>query len=352
MSVYPSSWTSRRQAMGALALAVPTAAGAPAMAASAVKGGAVDYADPMENLRMFGKLISSFGKPSIGGYTGLMYGKMPGKRALPLFRYVGMGVQQCKWVDGKVVHRTRECGLFADIHTNEILEYWDNPYTGKRDRVYHFYNDLTVNTYGPEIEYYITDDTHVRMNDGTVFPQADGRIPFRMPFRHYGSDQVTMEWDFTMDHANQVTPEGWPTYSSGPVVTPSEHFVIYASRAELESRDTLTAQWRAGFTRISEPWPFMRMREKDFPGFVLMGRQASIHGLGYDSIDPKTLAYLRRHAPEYLELPEDRWTSTNERATTWRAFVMDVPPEVKGYPWRGGAQSPGARPLTGLGADF
>ena len=339
--------------MRALALALPFAGGSSAIAAAPKRRGGVDYADPMENLRMFGKLISSFGEPSVGGYNGLMYGKMPGKRALPLFRYVGMGVQQCKWVDGKLVHRTRECGLFADIHTNEVLEYWDNPYTGQRDRVYHFYNDLTVNTYGPEIEYYDSGDTHVRMNDGTVFPDASGKIPFRMPFRRYGDDQVTMEWDFTMDHANPVTPEGWPTYSSGPVVTPSEHFVIYASRAELESRDTPIAQWRAGFTRMSEAWPFMRMNEKDFPGFVVMGRQASIHGLpGYESVDPQTLAYLERHAPEYLELPNGRWTSANTRATTWRSFALDVPPEVRGYPWRSSTQAPTARPPTGLGRDF
>ena len=56
-----------------------------------------------------------------------------------------------------------------------------------------------------------------------------------------------------------MTPEGWPTYSTGPRITPSEHFTMFASLREVEDRDLPTARMRAGFARMSECWPWMRM---------------------------------------------------------------------------------------------
>jgi hypothetical protein len=127
--------------------------------------------------------------------------------------------------------KSRETGYFTDLRSGEVLEYWDNPLTGERCEVYHFYNDLiagTLTTEVPKFMYGGAGDSPTVMNEGTVFPDKDGRYPFKLPFSQYGDD-LMLEWDYAHEYTNPVTPEGWPTYSTGPKITPSEHFVMFAS---------------------------------------------------------------------------------------------------------------------------
>jgi hypothetical protein len=214
--------------LGALAAAPPTPGRA-----------SLDYDDPADNLYAFGKVWAGFERPVIGAFHGLMYARIPGKRLLPLFNYVGTGVLQARFEpDGRLAIKSRETGYFSDLRTGDILEAWDNPLTGKRDEVYHFYNDVVGGRIGHEIPSFAMSadpDARTRMNEGTVFPGPDGRTPFRLPFQFFGDDAL-LSWDYAHRYPNPVTPEGWPTYSTGPVITPSEHFTFRVSRRELDGR--------------------------------------------------------------------------------------------------------------------
>jgi hypothetical protein len=354
----------RRGALRALAAAVFAGAAAVAedaratTAAARPKSRALDFENPRDNLYAFGKIWAGYDEPVIGAFHGLMYARIPGKRLVPLFDYTGTGVLQAKIdANGDLLVKSRETGYFADLRTGEVLEHWDNPFTGERCEVYHFYNDIIGGRLGDRIPKFLAggdSESPTLMNEGTVFPDEKGEYPFRLPFRQFGDD-VLLSWDYAHEYANPVTPEGWPSYSTGPTVTPSEHFVFNVSRVALEDRSLPTVRMHAGFSRLSECWPWMRMGKVKDPAvreLVLFGRMHSHKGLrGYGEVPPKVLAYIEKRAPEYLTLPAG-WPVTNERLETWKAFVMDVPPETPGYPWKwAGKERPvSVKPPTGLGA--
>ncbi|MCC6172886.1 MAG: DUF1838 family protein [Gammaproteobacteria bacterium] len=366
--------TGRRSALGMLGgmlagaagIATPSSsvqaadAATPADAASQTlrrKGASkpLDFNDPIDNLYAFGKIWMGYETPVIGGFHGLMYLRMPGKRLVPVFGFTGTGVMQAEHdPKGFLKVKSRETGYFTDLRSGDILEYWDNPLTGERCEVYHFYNSLITGTLGVEVPKFAPGhegDAPTTMNEGTVFPDADGKYPFRLPFSRYGDD-LMLEWDYAHEYTNPVTPEGWPTYSTGPKITPSEHFTMFASLREVEDRDLPTARMRSGFARLSECWPWMRMGKHAQRGLTLFGRLHSHKGLGGTrDVPPKVLAYIEKHAPEYLTLPPGWPAPQNSRLETWGAFAQDVPPETPGYEWQAKSRRPTGfkGPPTGLG---
>lgn len=317
-------------------------------------GKALDFNDPIDNLYAFGKIWSAYDNPIVGAFHGIMYMRMPGKRLVPVFGFSGTGCTQARFDPAGFLNiKSRETGLFTDLRTGEVLEYWDNPLTGERCEVYHFYNEMNggrLTTEIPKFSVGGAGDSPTTMNEGTVFPDADGRTPFRLPFTPFGDD-LLLQWDYAHEYGNPVTPEGWPSYSTGPRLTPSEHFQIYASRKEVEDRSLPFAKMRAGFSRMSECWPWMRMGKHEQRGLTLFGRMHSHKGLdSHSDVAPKVRAYLEKHAPQYLTLPEG-WPIIHSRLETWGAFAMDVPPETPGYEWKAKANRPAgfAGPPTGLG---
>jgi hypothetical protein len=63
---------------------------------------------------------------------------------------------------------------------------------------------------------------------------------------------------------------------------------------------------------------------------VVFGRMFSHKGLNdAGDISSKVLAYIEKHAPDYLTVPDD-WPNVNPHGT-WEAFASEVPPETPGY---------------------
>lgn len=323
---------------------------AQASPASTTAAGSLDYSDPADNLYAFGKLWAGYDMPVVGGFHGLMYLRIPGRRMVPLFGYTGTGVMLAR-IDGNrdLWIKSRETGYFTDLRTGDILETWYNPFTEKTVPVYHFYNDLLVGRIGKEIPKFFlggAGDSPTLMNEGTVFPDESGRYPFILPFHRYGDD-LLLSWDYTHDYTNPVTPEGWPRSSTGGRISPSEHFTFSCSRHELEDRSLPTVRFNASFSRISECWPFMQMGGTPFAGTALFGRMFSHKGLpGLEEVPPKVRAYLEKHAPEFLTLP-DGWVPDNSRVDTWKAYALDIRPENPDYAWEPSA----FRVPTGSGRD-
>lgn len=331
-------------ALGLAGLAPGLSAGAP----GPDKSGGLDYADPTDNLYAFGKLWAGYDEPVIGGFHGLMYARIGDRRMVPVFGYTGTGVLLAK-IDaaGDLWVKSRETGYFTDLATGDILETWHNPFTDRTVEVYHFYNDVLVGKIGKQIPKFFfgaEGDAPTLMNEGTVFPDENGDYPFVLPFQFYGDDMM-LSWDYTHQYTNPVTPAGWPRSSTGTQLSPSEHFTFTCSRREMEDRDIPSARFTAGFSRISQFWPFMEMGGTEFANGALFGRMFSHKGLGgYADVPPKVLAYIEKHAPEFLTLP-DHWNPGISRVETWKAYAADVPPENPDYAW----QPDDFNPPTGKG---
>ena len=107
----------------------------------------------------------------------------------------------------------------------------------------------------------------------------------------------------------------------------------------------------SGFTRVSQPWPFMKMGGEKYKGATIFGRSFSHKGLkGYDEVPRKLLDYVEKHAPRYLELPPGWDIIRSDRLDTWMAFAQDVPAENKNYGWKKTELAKEVAPPTGLGS--
>lgn len=325
----------------------------PAAAAMSNRSGGLDWSDPKDNLWAFGKIWAGYDEPVIGSFYGLMYARIGNKRMIPLFGYEGTGCLQCKWdPNGFLNIKSRETGYFTDLVTGEPLKQWYNPFTEETVEVYDFYNDLLGGRLGTQIPKFAmggSGDSPTLMNEGTVFPDENGEYPFLLPFEQYGED-LLLSWDYTHEYTNPVTPEGWPKSSTGKTITPSEHFLFYVDRNEVEDRSIPAARFRAGFSRQCNWWPFMKMGGSKYQDGVLIGRMFSQKGLpGTQSVRPKLLDYIEKHAPEYLTLP-DGWPIQNHRVGTWESYRQDIPPENPDYEWTTQRRDDILAPPTGSGS--
>jgi len=290
----------------------------------------LDFDDPYDNLYAFGKIWAGYEEPEIGAFHGLMYARIGDQRLIPLFGYTGTGCMQSKIDEnGNMMIRGRETGYFTDLATGDILKTWDNPFTGETVEVFDFYNDSMGGTLTAEMPRFAmgaAKDDPTLMNDGTAMANG-GVVPFILPFETYGPD-LMLAWDYAHEYTNPVNPKNWPKASTGVRISPSEHFTFSMSLDEMMDRSAPSCRYNAGFSRVSQWWPWMRMGKSELKDEVLFGRMFSHKGLkNYDDIPPKVLAYIEKNAPEYLQPPED-WPQVQPKGT-WEAFAEEVPKEVE-----------------------
>lgn len=288
----------------------------------------LDYQDPKDNLYAFGKIWAGFAEPVYGAYHGIMYARIPGKRHMPLFGYVGTGVLQAKFnEDGNLHLRGKETGFFTDLAFTKVLDAWQNPFTGETVKPFDFFNTIggILTSEMPRYDFGTKDDEPTLMNEGSHI-EKDGTIPFILPFEFYGDDAL-LAWDYAHAYTNPVTPEKWPKASTGSKISPSEHFTFRVSKAELENRDIPSARSMTGFSRVSEWWPWMMMGGNEYQNGTLYGRMFSHKGLsGYQDIPPYLLAHIEKHHPDSLQVP-DQWLNKRPMGT-WEKYAASVPPEV------------------------
>ena len=103
----------------------------------------LDLLDPIDNLYAFGKLWATYADaPVYSAFHGVMFGRVGTERLKPLFGYAGFGGFQAKILEnGNVRLRGKETGFFTDLASGEVMDHWDNPYTGERVPVFNFLND-------------------------------------------------------------------------------------------------------------------------------------------------------------------------------------------------------------------
>jgi uncharacterized protein DUF1838 len=292
-------------------------------------GRGLDFSSPLDNLYAFGKLWASYAdEPVFSAFHGVQFAARGDQRLQPLFGYMGFGNFQARVLDnGHIRLRGKEIGVFTDLPSGRILDHWNNPYTGETVEVFNFFNDRVRGELGttmPVFNMGDKEDAPTLMNDGMVTRQADGQIPFILPWERYG-DATLLSWDYTHRYRNPVDPQHWPRASTGPIINPSEHFTFNTSYSELADRSLPCAKYHCGFTRLSPCWPWMRMGSEG-ADVTLFGRMHSHkQGRGFEDIPPKLLHWAEKHCPGYLE-PCTDWDD-GAPLSTWEAYARDAPPE-------------------------
>ena len=317
--------------LGAGGLLAGGIAGAPALAATPPSQNQrpLDVLDARENLYGFAKMWGTIGpKAVISGYQGLQYAVIGKKRAVPVFGYCGFGnIRNIIQSDGSVKVLGKECAYFTHPVTGEILDHWDNPWTGERVEVYNFFNDAFRGSLGLTRKVFEVNGSKT-VNNATADAKPAAPEPFRLPWQKIG-DQYLLSWDYAHEYTNPVTPEGWPKASSGRQINPSEHFTLYTPVAEIEDRSLASARYMGGFMRQAPWWPWMKMGQSGVDG-VLIGRMHSYKITGtHEDIPRAVLDRVVKDRPDLLDEPTDG--PDLGVVDTFGQYAKKMPPETPGY---------------------
>lgn len=222
-------------------------------------------------------------------WEGTLFAQEPGKKAQPLLGFEGYNICRSeKLEDGTWRLVTRELTFYRDLATGQIVDHWDNPFTGERNEVLHVAND-PVNT----------------------VLNAPGRdIP--LPFARAGG-QVMLTLNIPLAYPNPLSPAEFPAESSGPLYVGSEHFMFFAPEAAMADPALDQVPVTYGWTRVG-PWlPWMKLGQR--PGQLLYVGQGTKRTL--DELPEDIRQRIAAQYPGYTRAP-DTWVQPN--ATSWSEY--------------------------------
>jgi hypothetical protein len=306
------------------------AAPAMSMGGAAGAGGrvrALDFSDPRDNVYCFGKLWGSYDEPVYTAYHGTNFALIGDARLQPVFGYTGFGIFKCTQLEGGHVRIIgKECALFTDLATGEVMETWKNPWSGHTVEVYNFFNPALRATFGLEMPVFAMGSEHTVMNAAGEAAAIPKRVPFLLPFEVMG-DRVLLTWEYIHRYRNPLDPAVYPRESTGAWISPAEQFMFSASYDELADRSLPSARFHAGFFRVGQFWPWMLMGDTRIDGHLTARCHSYKLKPGTGNIPPKVLAWCERNNPEFLEPPVEG-PDTQPR-DTWMGYRLErrpVPP--------------------------
>lgn len=161
-------------AFGALGISTPLAVRAQTSEPTDIHGvgSPLDLNEPVDALRVFRKFLCSVedGKTVYFTWEGEVFSRRPGEPDQHLFNVQGMSARACNSMTsdtGSPGFRqvSREVMIYLDPQTNQLLETWENPWTGETNTVFPVANDpvntspMWANTTGQSLEFQTFGDT-------------------------------------------------------------------------------------------------------------------------------------------------------------------------------------------------
>lgn len=290
--------TSRRDALrlaAASALGAAAVAGTPARAATAPTR-PLNFKDPVWNREVSARLEASADpKQFVYGWgTGVVHGVRENEKVRPLMRFeIFSAIRVVRQPDNSYQRLCRELVFYRDLATNQIMDEWDNPYTGERVKVADVANDpfnYVISEWFPEPPSY-----------GGLNKERPPRRPYIRNWSMVDEQTVALESDIHLYYPSALQPDKWPRESPGRMSRVSEMFRYFIRREDLENASLDHIPSHGVWSRVT-PWlPWMLMDQA--PGFTMyVGDMASRRSL--DLYPADTLARVRERYPTYLTAPE------------------------------------------------
>ncbi len=232
-----------------------------------------------------------------GVFEGRAYSRVPGERDRHLFNVLGVNTRQCGTVTDPERGQgfrsvSREVMLYLHPETNDVLDRWENPWSGETVDVVHVANDP------------------VNMREPRFALDASGQ-PGTVALRRYGemlfsSAEVPLFYDNPLGGNYQRYVGG--TYHAMEIFNSSYH------ADELLGEVSLSRSYVA-WTRVAQWLPWMQMGSR--PGvMVINATGTSVFDRGV--IPEPLLSVLEDRYPSYFEPPPVDDTRPNE--TSWTVF--------------------------------
>ena len=261
----------------------------------------LDPAKPEDAIRLQQKMTCSTteGKVIIHWWEGGMYSRVPGEKDRHLFDIQGMNIRHCKNFNDPergpgFQSFSREIMLHLDPATGQVMDEWQNPWTGEKLPVVHVAND-PVNMRAPMHAY-----------------GADGK-PLQLELKRHG-DTVMSRSVYPLFYPSPLAGDyqEWV----GGTYQAVEMFGNFYSAADLfdPKKDTVD-QNPLAWSRISAwlPWMKMGSRTGEIYTSTVGGRVDS-----FDELAEPMRTVIRQRYPKYLAPPPLGDPRPNE--TSWTVF--------------------------------
>lgn len=251
----------------------------------------LDLTDPEQNLRAFVRVRASLAPTdTVCWWTGNVYAQVPHESYRHLFRFEGFNIGSIVAIDSGYRFLAREAAFYQDPRTSQILDTWDNPFTGQACDVLHVWNDP------------------VNME----FLLNGPRGPWQAPVTDV-DDNVIWPMNITLAYPSPLPTADYPESSADDTYRAAEFFQFFSRRSDLEQAEFDSVPCQFSWSRLS-PWlPWMRMGNR--PG----GLAYHCHGIKlstYDDLPKPIRKYVQDTNPIFQQAP-DSWSTPNETSWTY-----------------------------------
>jgi len=262
----------------------------------------LDLDKPDDNMLAFVKVRGSLNPEEevIFYANGAIYGFVQGERDKPLMGYEMYNIaRSVKKGENSYELLTNEVLLYTDLKTGEVLEQFENPYTGE-----------TV------------DVTHVWNSPVNQKQELEGKYgPWGVNHNKYGDDMICMNADIFLAYPSPLTIAEYPDNSQSDLYEASELFQFFFSEKEVNNPDVTSVDCTISWTRLG-PWlPWMEMGQREGL-LVYNGAGYKLLEKDYDSMPKVLTKYVMDHHPEYRHAPKE-FSSPNE--TSWTYYKKQNP---------------------------
>ncbi|XUU61157.1 DUF1838 family protein [Erythrobacter sp. HA6-11] len=240
-------------------------------------------------------------EPAVYHWSGNIYGRSPGIRDKLLFKGEGMNIRRCVEVDDPERGKgwrliSREIMLMLDPETGEVVDEWENPYTGETNQVMQIHNDPVNGR--PNFAY-----------------NADGS-PMRMSTLREAGPYVFIPFEVPLFYTNPLAG-AYQDYV-GNQYHAMEIFDFAALKDDLYDTDKPTAYPMISWVRISQWAPWMKMGSR--PGLMVFNAMGRKLPGGFEELPDVLKDEIRENYPIYEYAPPKDDARKNE--TTWTKFKM------------------------------
>jgi len=286
-----------RAALPTLALAM-TLAAFPALATDDLLGPAASR-EGEEALAWSAKMTcgtTEAGVPRYGMWEGKLYSRAPGEKDRHLFNVIGINTRQCERHSDPVRGTgfrsvSREIMVYLDPRSGEIIDRWQNPWTGETVEVIHVANDP------------------VNMRAPSFARDAEGK-PARVTLRQYG-DLLVSSREVPLFYDNPLAG-AYQDFIGGKYHAMEIFNTFYPAADFLAPKGPRIGPSRISWQRISGLLPWMRMGDR--PG-VMIFNATGFSTFERAQISPKLMSILQTRYPQYLTPPP--LGDARPNATTW-----------------------------------
>jgi Protein of unknown function (DUF1838) len=288
----------RRSALrmaGAAALA-GAAAGCASTSAPAPTRRPLAFKDPIWNREVSARLEAHADPKKFvyGAVSGVVAGVRDGEKVRPLMRFeVFSTIRVVRMADGNYQRLCREVVFYRSLETGQLMDEWDNPYTGERVKVVDVAND--------PYNYVIADHFPQPPSYGGLNKETRPPRPYIRNWSMLDADTVGLESDIHLYYPSAMQPEQWPRESPGKMTRVSEMFRYIIRRSDLEDDSLGHIPYHGVWNRVT-PWlPWMLMDQA--PGHIIYtGTMAARETMDLHPGD--VIERVKQRYPKYLVAPE------------------------------------------------